>query len=97
MDCPCPKCNGIDKEFHGFWGYDATYKNPVEREEEEELSLYDRLCKVTDELEKYGAPPNFINDLNSIIEDIDSLDDEVNSLKADYDVVELGEISKKLY
>jgi hypothetical protein len=104
MDCPCPKCNGIDKEFHGFWGYDATYKNPVEREEEEDMSIHGRLVKVSDQLNEYGAPAHFINELNDLCDQIDFIDDEVthlqrNCLQRPKDVTQhkLGELSKKLY
>lgn len=100
-DCPCSRCNGLEeKMFNGFWGFETQ---EVE-EKEEPKSLWERLSKVSDELDKYGAPPNFINELNDICDELDSIDSELHKLqidcikrRIDYTQFKLGEISKKLY
>jgi len=97
MTCPCNKCNGIiaEYELNGFWGFQA--EEPEEPEEKKPLSIWERIAKVSDELNAYGAPANFINELNDICDTIDSIDSEIIKLQKKYDSVELGEISKKLY
>jgi hypothetical protein len=97
MSCPCKMCNGIldERAFHGFWGFDASNVEP--EEEEQPKSLWERLSEVSDELNKYGAPAHFINELNDICDQLDSIDSDILKLQKKYDSIELGEISKKLY
>lgn len=96
MSCNCRICNNFRGDSESFFGKDVSYSNPVEREESS--SVYDRLKELSDELYKYGAPIYFVNKVNSIAEEIDSIDSDVVQLKKDCDKeVELGEISKKLF
>jgi hypothetical protein len=104
MSCPCKMCNA--QEFFTDIHYrDGRYRYEPTNEVEvgEPKTMYDRLSKVTDQLEKYGVPAHFINDLNQLCEDIDSLDSKVIELQKeavkrpiDYTQFKLGELSKEL-
>lgn len=101
MSCPCPRCNGLD-ETRLFFGNSSLESNEVEPEEPK--SVWERLSKVSDELDKYGVPAHFINELNDLCDTIDSIDDDVTRLQKDcikrhidFTQFKLGEISKKLY
>ncbi len=86
--------------FNGFWGY-QTVEQP---QEEEVTSVYGRLAKLADELKAYGAPNRFVNELNALCDEIDSIDNHIHELKKEclnnpreYTQVKLGELSKELY
>lgn len=103
MSCSCRMCNA--REFFEDIHYkDGQYSYEPEVEPEEPKSVWERLSKISDELDKYGAPPNFINELNDICDELDSIDSELHKLQKDcikrtidYTQFKLGEISKKLY
>lgn len=99
-----------DRELNIFFGrnYRATEIHlNIEPEvtPEEPKSLYERLCKLSDELKRYGAPTSFTNELNSLAEEVDEIDSAVLKEKAHIiDTIDrltvaqqLGEISKRLY
>jgi hypothetical protein len=86
--------------FHGFWGY-KTVETP---QEEEVNSVYGRLCKIADELKAYGAPQRFVNEINALADEVDTIDNHIhkakkeclNTSKEQMQII-LGEISKELY
>lgn len=86
--------------FNGFWGY-QTVETP---QEEEVTSVYGRLCKLADELKAYGAPQRFVNEVNALADELDSIDNHIHQLKKEclnnpreYTQLKLGELSKELY
>jgi hypothetical protein len=102
MSCPCNLCNAREF-FQDIYYKEGRYSYEPEVTPEEPKSIYDRLAKVADELEKYGAPAHFINDLNQLCEDIDSLDSKVIELQKevvkrpiDLTQFKLGQLSKEL-
>jgi DNA repair ATPase RecN len=105
MSCPCNLCNA--REFFQDVHYrDGRYAYEPEVEPEKLTSVYDRLSALADELKAYGAPANFINEVNDLAEKIDTIDDKITKLQRSVDeyktprtqaIVDLGEISKELF
>jgi hypothetical protein len=97
MDCPCPLCTGRDL-FRGYNQNTGEFENEVEVEEVK--SIYDRLSEVSDQLNKFGVPADFINKLNQLCEDIDEIDSEVLAIgkldKSGELQFKLGKLSQKL-
>ena len=91
MECNCPRCLGIGD------GLPQGYVEPPE--EERELTVYEKLVALEEKLKFYSTQN--ANDLIQMVVDladeIDSIDSEVIKLQKKYDIVELGELSKKLY
>lgn len=108
MSCNCKLCNAReffqDVTYHdGRYVYSNTEVD-IEVEVEKPTSLYDRLCELSKELDRYGAPAKFIQEVNDLAELADDIDSEIIKLKGEclsesreYTCSELGEISKKLF
>ncbi|PEZ47060.1 hypothetical protein CN367_11890 [Priestia megaterium] len=99
MTCPCPLCMNVQM-FNNFWGFQA----PEQPQEEEVTTVYGRLCKLADELKAYGAPQRFVNEVNALADEVDSIDNHIHQLKKEclsnpreYTQLKLGELSKELY
>jgi hypothetical protein len=102
MTCPCRMCNNLVHAYLNFWSFQPQ-ESPEEKEEVK--SIYGRLERLAEELKAYGAPQRFVNEVNSLCDEIDNVDNHVNQLKketaqkygVDLTSVKLGEISKELY
>lgn len=98
MECNCPKCNGLG---------DGLPQGYVEPEEKLPKSVYEKLVALEEKLKFYSTQD--ANELIQIVidlaEEVDAIDSRIITLKGavqrfetrDNMMIELGEISKKLY
>jgi hypothetical protein len=101
MDCPCKMCNGIIHEHNN----QISHSEPSNvHEVEPPVSAYDRIIQLENDLYKYGAPPQFIEELEDIASQLDEIDDKINKLQREAEgtpkegiQLTLGEISKELF
>lgn len=99
MDCPCPVCTN-----RVLFQDITTHSSERFIQEKAPETIYDRLAEISSELEAYGAPNNFINELNDLCDQIDLINDQVHQLQIDcikrpIDITQfkLGEISRRLF
>jgi hypothetical protein len=87
-ECKCKQCEGVLESL----------QSTQAPEEKKPISLYEQLVCLSDNLEKF-TPQQVKNILNGLADEVDSIDDEVVTLKrrSMTHELELDQISRRLY
>mgnify|MGYP001488069266 CR=1 FL=1 len=93
MECPCPRCNGklLEKPVEL-----PSYMVTAVEIAKEKMSVAERIAMVADELQYRGSLGRYVNELNSIYEVIEDIDNKIIQLQKKVDELEMGEIAMEL-